>query len=151
MMSGSVSVLNSKPRKVYWPWPWLCPEFRLFTSDEDAWKALHRTNSEWLRWFWLWLVLFGVLGTSFVIGDLLPLCGANRIALYMTVALWNLIPTVVVVLIVRRKMRRSLRRILVEYGVPVCLECGYELRGLPTNRCPECGTSANPKPLNLVP
>jgi DHA1 family tetracycline resistance protein-like MFS transporter len=27
-------------------------------------------------------------------------------------------------------------------GEPRCAECGYQLRGAPTNRCPECGTEA---------
>ncbi len=42
----------------------------------------------------------------------------------------------------RRVAARHLRRALIESGVPVCLRCGYPLRGLApevTPRCPECG------------
>jgi len=35
----------------------------------------------------------------------------------------------------------DLRQKLLKFGVPVCLKCGYALRGLPVEigRCPECG------------
>lgn len=39
--------------------------------------------------------------------------------------------------------RRSMRTKLVKLGVPVCMGCGYLLKGLPpppeSERCPECG------------
>lgn len=43
----------------------------------------------------------------------------------------------------RRGAARWLRVKLVEEGVPVCVECGYLLRGLSpgAERCPECGRS----------
>ena len=39
----------------------------------------------------------------------------------------------------RRRIERSLRLMLVEQRVPVCLDCGYDLRGQLQPRCPECG------------
>jgi len=41
----------------------------------------------------------------------------------------------------REPLQRSLREQLVSRGVPICLECGYDLRGQTTPRCPECGTA----------
>lgn len=38
-----------------------------------------------------------------------------------------------------RRMRRTLRQALLDSGVPVCEGCGYDLRGLSSERCPECG------------
>ena len=40
----------------------------------------------------------------------------------------------------RRSMVKDLRRKLVQAGIPVCLRCGYDLRGSDATRCPECGT-----------
>ena len=39
-----------------------------------------------------------------------------------------------------RRARAKLRKIAVDSGIPVCLNCGYDLRLLPPLRCcPECG------------
>lgn len=48
---------------------------------------------------------------------------------------------VIVVLALRRDLPKQLRRRLIEMSIPVCLRCGYDLRGAPceTSRCPECG------------
>ena len=36
-------------------------------------------------------------------------------------------------------LQRSLRRQLTECGMPLCMNCGYDLRGCPRLACPECG------------
>jgi uncharacterized paraquat-inducible protein A len=41
---------------------------------------------------------------------------------------------------------RHLRRQLIERGVPICIECGYDLRGQTTPRCPECGQPVDVSP-----
>lgn len=48
---------------------------------------------------------------------------------------------IMVYAMIRRDMPRALRKKLIDCGVPVCLACGYDLRGLPPDRtcCPECG------------
>ena len=40
----------------------------------------------------------------------------------------------------RGRNRRIVRETLVALGHPVCIHCGYDLRGSPEPRCPECGT-----------
>ena len=58
--------------------------------------------------------------------------------LFMLIPLWC--PSLIFCWHGRRWMRRYLRTYLNEHGVPICLNCGYDLRGLPESRCPECGT-----------
>lgn len=50
----------------------------------------------------------------------------------------------------RRRIRRSLRQQLIEIHVPICLECGYDLRGQVEPRCPECGKPFNPNLLRAA-
>ncbi len=44
---------------------------------------------------------------------------------------------------IRREMPKSLRRKLNELGVPVCMRCGYDLRGArpDVTCCTECGAA----------
>ena len=44
----------------------------------------------------------------------------------------------------RRSIQRNLRRQLIASGVPICIRCGYDLRGQEDARCPECGEPFNP-------
>lgn len=52
----------------------------------------------------------------------------------------------------RDYMARNIRRALVENGIPVCLNCGYPLKGLPaeTRCCPECGRTIEGTILPLI-
>ncbi|MCO6436896.1 MAG: hypothetical protein J5J06_07400 [Phycisphaerae bacterium] len=36
-------------------------------------------------------------------------------------------------------IRRAIRQIMTERGYPTCVQCGYNLTGLESPRCPECG------------
>jgi hypothetical protein len=40
----------------------------------------------------------------------------------------------------RRRIQCALRQQLVDRGVPICFQCGYDLRGQVDPRCPECGS-----------
>jgi uncharacterized paraquat-inducible protein A len=44
----------------------------------------------------------------------------------------------------RRSAQQELRLYLREQGIPVCLHCGYNLRGQVEARCPECGRPFDP-------
>jgi len=45
----------------------------------------------------------------------------------------------------RKPLRKYLREQLNAKGVPICIACGYDLRGQVDPRCPECGTAFDPK------
>ncbi|MGQ9648617.1 MAG: hypothetical protein ACUVXJ_00735 [Phycisphaerae bacterium] len=49
--------------------------------------------------------------------------------------------------LVRKLLIRYLREQLVAKGVPICIYCGYDLRGQVDPRCPECGKAFDP---NLI-
>lgn len=44
----------------------------------------------------------------------------------------------------RHRTRRRVREGLIALGYPVCLHCGYDLRGSPEPRCSECGAAFDP-------
>jgi len=41
----------------------------------------------------------------------------------------------------RRKRVKHMREVLREFGIVLCLKCGYDLTGNESGVCPECGTS----------
>lgn len=48
----------------------------------------------------------------------------------------------------RRWMRKYLRTYLNEHGIPICMNCGYDLRGQVSPSCPECGTEFEKKSID---
>lgn len=77
------------------------------------------------------------------------------------IPLWTMGPVMIMLLflflavmmmLVREHARRSIRKYLIDRGVAVCGECGYDLRGLDTaaERCPECGAALDEKARTLI-
>lgn len=126
------------------------PELVLFSSDDERKQALRQARR-------MTHPGLSVLGSAFAsalgsallllvtyqifpaLRSMLGLCGALIGALTGATAsltwLW----------VTRPRVRRSLREQLVERGLPVCLECGYDLRGQIDPRCPECATPFDEK------
>jgi hypothetical protein len=46
---------------------------------------------------------------------------------------------VVIGVVFHRRLTALVRKRLLELGIPICLHCGYDLRGQTEPRCPECG------------
>jgi len=64
----------------------------------------------------------------------------------MVFGILGCLPTfVVMTLFLRRVGRKRIRRELIGIGVPVCMTCGYCLRGVESARCPECGWVLDPQ------
>ncbi len=42
-------------------------------------------------------------------------------------------------------IRRALREKLNEFGIPICVGCGYRMEGSVSPRCPECGRPFEPQ------
>jgi len=83
------------------------------------------------RWLWR-LGLFGSTGGGVAVGGLVA-CGIGLAG--------GAVIGIVIGLITLNRLRWHLRQQLVASGVPVCIHCGYDLRGQTEARCPECGRS----------
>ncbi len=123
------------------------PELAFF-ADERTGRAvlkscrqrLYRTPRCWIYGL-AWLLSGAILGIVFprlqvpLIGTHLPLWSGSGVAgIILSTAfligfqyLW------------RRPIQRMLRQELAARGVPICIRCGYDLRGQTEPRCPECG------------
>jgi len=138
-----MSKLTAKDSKRY-------PELQHFASTDEASQLLKAWQKQLMKMprFWVSLLVYTV-----VVGLITPLTlialrgyfslpsgvfgglvggvtgGTGAIALNW---LW------------RHRCRRFLRSELIARGVPICLPCGYDLRGQNDPRCPECGATFDP-------
>jgi len=137
---------------------WLYPEIKLFEQDEDIGEVLH---SRWKRGSKDWPIEF------FVVAGATALFGISVFALLnvidhehvkggplgmLTILVCLMVVFLGVFVLVLKNVngitRRFLRKELVRRGIPVCIKCGYDLRGQTETRCPECGAEFDEKQLN---
>ena len=122
------------------------PELQHFASPEQAKKAMRAWKKRMLKMPRFWIGLMGYT------------CGVGVLVVVILISLrpWLKIPysmfggivggftggsgTGVLTWFWRNRCQRFLRQQLIDSGIPICLKCGYELRGQTEARCPECGT-----------
>lgn len=101
-------------------------------------KPFFRLSSNSSIFFFVALLLSGPAG-------ILSLLAGLRVPLYVAhfsaFAVLSLFFSCGNVLFARRRITRNLRRQLVDRTIPICVGCGYDLRGQRDPRCPECGES----------
>jgi hypothetical protein len=121
------------------------PELARFDRDEDAKVAIRRAILLSTR-SWRWQFMHGTLLLCWAGGVMLfikygdPLISWLPCVAYQALIMSSLGAMFLVeVAVTRNRFRQHLREILVQLGVPVCLDCGYDLTGLDSSRCPECG------------
>ena len=138
--------------------PWaarMFPELILFDSDEAQAKAWRTATSSVMReWrYWAMLVL-GIAGIVLFVGLLgKPLVSAIGGIIPMPPVIASGVLGGVIggaiggggIVIFRRTIAKSLRRQLVDVGIPVCFGCGYSLHTTIEPRCPECGREFDPQ------
>jgi hypothetical protein len=79
--------------------------------------------TRWLTWFGLSIQLASVINALF----------------------WAVAGGLSTVYLFHRPYIRFLRQYLQDQGVPICLKCGYDLKGQIESRCSECGQEFDPK------
>lgn len=135
-------------------WERLYPELLLFEREEDrtaAWQSAPPLFKD-RTWSYL-LVVTGILWWPVAIW-LSTVVSARVLALRnpwfaVAIGVFTLLLCLAQVVafnwFISRPVRRSLRRSLVACGIPVCLHCGYDVRGPIEPCCPECGRGFDPK------
>ena len=114
------------------------PEFYWFPTDRQRHDARNGlTKLRFSRWYLsLPLVVLGAILPALVVVRWLRL---PSWALVLILSCWFPLLMVGQFWLSRRHIRTYVRQKLIEAGVPVCRQCGYDLRGQVEPRCPECG------------
>ena len=116
------------------------PELDRFPTQDAKRLAMRRAKN--LRnlsgAYGLWLVLAGTLFFGWLISAWLHSV-AHQIVRMIVATLLGMLMTIGVLWSISLRIRMSLRRQLLELGMPICLTCGYDLSGAVSNVCPECG------------
>ena len=130
---------------------YIFPELQMFEPDSERRKVYLRalrTNGNNPR------IVLGALTLCIVVSfacyfgrSVLPLLSDS-----LSVYAWELIGGasggalggIIFLSWIRATVRKALRRELAIRGVPICVNCGYDLRGSVEKRCPECGMAFEP-------
>lgn len=128
------------------------PELALFPDEEDAARSLRQAAGEaWLSAFasFILLALPMLLAGNWVLEPVLyPILRPS-----LRLSGWiGLVPLIILAAVlvrrIPRRIRFNLRKALIYSLIPVCLTCGYSLRGLQPGICPECGAAWDPRLLD---
>lgn len=121
---------------------WLYPELLYFPPEQR--EAALRNSTRKNPWDWficillqLTCVALWLLGHVFIgeaLGGYPQAAGQTLWLMLFFAVLWFLDRE-----IDTKPVRASLRKRLLELGIPLCPTCGYDLRGQTEPRCPECG------------
>lgn len=140
---------SPNPHRPPSPWRWLYPELERFADANEAERLLegyHVFRTRHVVGIIIAVLLVSAVG---VLGITIPFEHHRGIPFWSMAAPGVIIETAGVVAALEwirfRRSRRYLREQLQVRGVPICIACGYDLRGLTEPRCPECGTAFDPR------
>ncbi len=127
--------LTKTPRE----WLKLCPELALFPDMDSGHEAFKKATSRvlWSVRFWLAIVAVATVATLFHIFVLRHYLQGVFASAVTGAIIGGGIQSLF--WLFRDRMQRIVRKRLRELGVPVCEQCGYDLRATEADRCPECG------------
>jgi hypothetical protein len=134
-----------RAKRVNWLHSWLYPELLLFPTDDARKRAARRATKEiFLKSPRVWLAgiaLVAVFEACFfllLLSNVIPGSAKPFVIPFVMIAfssvggIWIIFPI--------SKYRRFLRQRLSEEGIPIYIECSYDLTGNASGICPECGT-----------
>ncbi len=132
------------------------PEFHLFASEADRVRAIAELDREVNRTrafarLVAWVVVIGIIlaNLSLWFVPAISPWGFDGQG-WMAASIVAFACTAIIIWGWRRSVVRHIRAKLIEMGVPVCRQCGYEMRGLVEARCPECGWEADEQVKALI-
>jgi hypothetical protein len=129
------------------------PELRLLASQTERDAVLRGTWHIYLRCPATWIAAILFVPVVLAIGAFIHYLHSLTSSLVLDIAISFLVFTyltigmgmsVCVLLVVRPSIRRHIREELQKRGIPICIGCGYDLRGQDTFVCPECGMTFDP-------
>ncbi len=120
----------------------ILPELSMFEPGPERQRMLQdAVNGRRTR---IAILLSVVASTGvFVLWDKLVASVPSRWSVYLLSALC-LIGSGIAMWFTREDIRRRLRTELVRKSIPVCIPCGYNLKGNVSGICPECGEPCAP-------
>ncbi len=132
-----------------------CPELALFDSEEERKAVIKQFRRRAWRTRRYWVQALGFVLAASVIYSLLMFSAMSAARLvfpgvpqFVSSGLAGVLiggfSGFAVQFLWRRPLQRYLREQLIAKGVPICIECGYDLRGQVDPRCPECGRAFDP-------
>ncbi len=121
------------------------PELAQLESDAERRELLRVVTSQLVRSTLYWVVVVVTIAVLMPLGFFLVL----RVAHIPTGpgyggiigGVVGLLAVLLTGILMRTRQSTLLRRELNRRGVPVCIRCGYGLRGVGAPRCPECGAA----------
>jgi predicted Zn-ribbon and HTH transcriptional regulator len=135
------------------------PELELFPSKETRetalWEVGNESGGEVVKGLLpgILLIALVVLLAQFVSRGLMSLIHWPRaVEDSIQLLLVAMVAFAAIRTLHRRGFRQALRHKLLAIGVPICVQCGYALRGLPpsSKRCPECGIEVEEKMRSMI-
>jgi hypothetical protein len=123
-------------------------ELEQFDDDAEAQEALREIEREssnpatWQFWFAIAVLVISAFATIRLTRWLIrPMRWPGFVEDLVTFGLAGVVFWIILRWLHRADAPADLRRKLLKRGIPVCLACGYSLRGQPpaSAQCPECG------------
>lgn len=110
-------------------------------ASEVLTYAKHEVTRTWRFWLATLALLVVYMAVMILAGRIMTqYSGSPDWVRHAAVGCCGVVVSLVVWRLFRQRTRYHLRKRLVQLGVPICIPCGYDLRGS-TDRCPECGTT----------